>query len=396
MNIHEYQAKDLLRRFGLAVPRGRVAADAVEAEAAALQLGGALCAVKAQIHAGGRGKAGGVKLARSPEEASAHAAAMLGRELRTAQTGPQGRLVRKVYVEEGCAIARELYLALTLDRQRGRVALVASQHGGMDIEEVAATRPGEIHRVHVDPFVGLWPSQARALAVTLGLKGKTIDAFSRFAVGLYEAYVGTDASLVEVNPLVVTKDGGVIALDAKVALDDNALYRRADIAALRDVHEEDPRETQAGEHGLSYVALDGDIGCLVNGAGLAMATMDAIKLAGGAPANFLDVGGGADEEKVAAAFSILLADPEVKALLVNIFGGIMRCDVIARGIIAAAKRVHLSVPLVVRLEGTNVAVGKEILSQSGLAIIPADDLGDAAQKAVAAAGAASADARRAS
>jgi succinyl-CoA synthetase beta subunit len=396
MNIHEYQAKDLLRGFGLPVPRGRVADDAKGAHEAALQLGGELCAVKAQIHAGGRGKAGGVKLARSPEEASAHAAGMLGRELRTAQTGPSGRLVRKVYVEEGCAIARELYLALTLDRERGQVVLIASQHGGMDIEEVAATRPAEIHRIHVDPFVGLWPSQARALAVALGLAGKTIEAFSRFAIGLYEAYLATDASLVEVNPLVVTRQGAVIALDAKVCLDDNALYRRGEIAALRDVHEEDPRETQAGEHGLSYVALDGDIGCLVNGAGLAMATMDAIKLAGGAPANFLDVGGGADEEKVAAAFSILLSDAAVKAVLVNIFGGIMRCDVIARGIVAAARKVHIGVPLVVRLEGTNVALGKKLLAESGLAIIPADDLGDAAQKAVAAAGAESIDARRAS
>jgi succinyl-CoA synthetase beta subunit len=396
VNIHEYQAKDLLRRFGLSVPRGQVATDVTEVEAAVLRLGSALCAVKAQIHAGGRGKAGGVKLARSPEEAADHAAGMLGRELRTAQTGPNGRLVRRVYVEEGCAIAQELYLALTLDRDRGRVVLVASTHGGMDIEHVAATRPAEIHRLHVDPYVGLWPSQARALAVTLGLTGRTIEAFTRFAVGLYGVYVGTDASLVEINPLVVTKDGAVLALDAKVSLDDNALYRRADIAALRDVHEEDPREAQAGEHGLSYVALDGDIGCLVNGAGLAMATMDAIKLAGGAPANFLDVGGGADEEKVAAAFSILLSDPEVKALLVNIFGGIMRCDVIARGVVAAARKVHLSVPLVVRLEGTNVAQGKEILAKSGLPIIAADDLGDAAQKAVAAAGAVSADARRAS
>jgi len=385
VNIHEYQAKELLRRFGLPVLRGRVARTPMEAESAALDLGGELCAVKAQIHAGGRGKAGGVKLARSAEEAGDHAGAMLGRELRTAQTGPSGRLVRRVYVEEGCAIARELYLAITLDRQRGRVVLVASTHGGVDIEEVAATRPEEIHRVHVDPFAGLWPSQARSLAVALGLGGKTVEAFTRFAVGLYDAYVASDASLAEVNPLVVTKDGAVVALDAKMSFDDNALFRRGEIASLRDLHEEDPRETEAGAHGLSYVALDGNIGCLVNGAGLAMATMDAIQLAGGAPANFLDVGGGADEERVAAAFSILLADPEVKALLVNIFGGIMRCDVIARGIVAAARKVHLSVPLVVRLEGTNVALGKELLAESGLAIIPADDLGDAAAKAVGAA-----------
>jgi len=396
VNIHEHQAKDLLRTHGLSVPRGRVATNAMEVEAAALQLGGSLCVVKAQIHAGGRGKAGGVKLARSPEEASAHAVGMLGKELRTAQTGAHGRIVRKVYVEEGCAIARELYLALTLDRERGRVVLVASQHGGMDIEEVAATRPGELHRIHIDPFCGLWPSQARGLAVALGLHGKTIEGFTRFAVGLYAAYVASDATLIEVNPLVVTKEGAIIALDAKVSVDDNALFRREELVALRDVHEEDPRETEAGEHGLSYVALDGDIGCLVNGAGLAMATMDAIRLAGGMPANFLDVGGGADEEKVAAAFTILLADPEVKALLVNIFGGIMRCDVIARGIVAAARRVHLTVPLVVRLEGTNVELGKQILAESGLAIIAADDLGDAAAKAVTASRPADAGVRRAS
>ena len=386
MDIHEYQAKELLRSFGLPVPKGRVAVSPMEAEAAALALGGKVVVVKAQIHAGGRGKAGGVKLARSPEEASAHAEGMLGKELRTAQTGPQGRLVRRVYVEEGCEIARELYLAFTLDREKGRVVLIASTHGGMNIEEVAATRPDELHRIHVDPYAGLWPSQARGLAVALGLHGKTIEAFTRFASGLYKAYVDLDASLVEVNPLVVTKEGALVALDAKVSFDDNALFRREAIEQLRDVNEEDPRETEAAEHGLSYVALDGNIGCLVNGAGLAMATMDAIRLAGGMPANFLDVGGGADEEKVAAAFTILLADPEVKALLVNIFGGIMRCDVIARGIIAAAKKVHLSVPLVVRLAGTNVEQGKELLAGSGLAIIPADDLGDAAAKAVEAAG----------
>jgi succinyl-CoA synthetase beta subunit len=386
VNIHEYQAKELLRSFGLPVLKGRLATSKIDAEAAALSLGGKVVVVKAQIHAGGRGKAGGVKLARSAEEASAHAEGMLGKELRTAQTGAQGRMVRRVYVEEGCDIARELYLAFTLDREKGRVVLIASTHGGMDIEEVAATRPGEIHRIHVDPFVGLWPSQARGLAVELGLHGKTIEAFTRYAVGLYKAYVDMDASLVEVNPLVVTRDGAVVALDAKVSFDDNALFRREALAELRDVNEEDPRETEAAAHGLSYVALDGNIGCLVNGAGLAMATMDAIQLAGGMPANFLDVGGGADEERVAAAFTILLADPEVKALLVNIFGGIMRCDVIARGIIAAAKKVHLAVPLVVRLAGTNVELGKELLAGSGLSIIPADDLGDAAAKAVAAAG----------
>jgi succinyl-CoA synthetase beta subunit len=386
VNIHEYQAKGILSSFGLPVLRGRLAGSEVEAEAAALALGTELCVVKAQIHAGGRGKAGGVKLARSAEEAGGHAKAMLGKALRTAQTGPEGRTVHRVYVEEGCAIARELYLALTLDRDRGQVVLIASTHGGMDIEEVAATRPGEIHRIHIDPYTGLWATQARGLAFALGLVNGTVDAFTRFALGLYQAFVASDASLAEVNPLVVTKQGALVALDAKMSFDDNALFRRKEVAALRDLNEEDPRETEAGAHGLSYVALDGDIGCLVNGAGLAMATMDAIQQAGGMPANFLDVGGGADEEKVAAAFTILLSDPKVRALLVNIFGGIMRCDVIARGIVAAARKVHLSVPLVVRLEGTNVSLGKQLLAESGLAIIAADDLGDAAAKAVSAAG----------
>ncbi len=351
MKIHEYQAKELLRGFGAAVLRGHLALTALEAEGAFRQLGGGIAVVKAQIHAGGRGKGGGVKLARSPEEAHQHAAAMIGMTLRTPQTGPDGQEVRKVYVEEGCRIAQELYLAVTLDRETGRVTLVASADGGMDIEEVAARTPERILKVAVDPITGLMPHQARRLAFTLGLSGDTVGAFVRFAGALYAAYVGTDASLVEVNPLAVTVDG-------------------------------------AKEHDLSYIALDGDIGCMVNGAGLAMATMDIIRLAGGRPANFLDVGGGADEEKVTAAFKLLLADAHVKAVLVNIFGGIMRCDVIAKGILAAATQVGLTIPLVVRLQGTNVDLGKEILARSDVPIIAADDLGDAARKAVRAARAA--------
>jgi succinyl-CoA synthetase beta subunit len=385
VKIHEYQAKDILRKFGVAVPRGYLAVTPLEAEGAARQLGGGICAVKAQIHAGGRGKGGGVKLARSPEEARSHAEAMLGMTLKTPQTGPEGQEVRKVYIEEGCRIARELYLGMTLDREVGRLAVMASTEGGVDIEHVAAKHPEKILREWVDPLTGLMPFQARRLAFGLGLVGESVAAFVRFATGLYNAYVATDASLAEINPLVITVGGDVLALDAKMNFDDNALYRHADIAAMRDPDEEDPKETQAKEFDLSYIALDGDIGCMVNGAGLAMATMDVIKLSGGRPANFLDVGGGADEQKVAAAFKIILSDPQVKAVLVNIFGGIMKCDVIANGIVAAGKQVGLSIPLVVRLEGTNVELGKDILAHSELAIIPADDLGDAARKVVAAA-----------
>jgi succinyl-CoA synthetase beta subunit len=388
VKIHEYQAKEILRRFGVAVPRGYLAATALEAEGAARQLGGGICAVKAQIHAGGRGKGGGVKLARSPEEARSHAEAMLGMMLKTPQTGPEGQEVRKVYVEEGCRIARELYLGMTLDRETGRLAMMASTEGGVDIEHVAATQPEKILREWVDPLVGLSSFQARRLAFGLGLVGESVAAFVRFATGLYDAYVATDASLAEINPLVITVEGGVLALDAKMNFDDNALYRHPDIAAMRDPDEEDPKETQAKEYDLAYIALDGDIGCMVNGAGLAMATMDVIQLSGGRPANFLDVGGGADEQKVTAAFKIILSDPAVRAVLVNIFGGIMKCDVIAKGVVAAARQVGLSLPLVVRLEGTNVELGKEILAQSELRIIPADDLGDAARKVVAAAKAA--------
>ena len=388
MKIHEYQAKEILRGYGVPVPRGHLATTPAEAEEAARRLGGGLCVVKAQIHAGGRGKAGGVKLARSPEEAGEHARLLLGSTLRTAQTGPEGQVVRRLYVEEGCRISREHYLAATLDRESGRVTLVASAEGGVEIEEVAARTPERILKVSIDPVTGLMPHQARRLAFALGLGGEAVSAFVRLATGLLAAYHATDASLVEVNPLVVTAEGAVVALDAKMTFDDNALFRHPDVAALRDPAEEDAREAQAKDHDLSYIALDGDIGCMVNGAGLAMATMDIIRLAGGRPANFLDVGGGADEAKVTAAFKILLADPRVKAVLVNIFGGIMRCDVIAKGIVAAATQVGLSIPLVVRLQGTNVALGKEILARSDVPVLPADDLGEAARAAVHAARAA--------
>ena len=385
MKIHEYQAKDVLRKFGVAVPRGYLATTPLEAEGAARQLGGGICAIKAQIHAGGRGKGGGVKLARSPDEARSHAEAILGMMLKTPQTGPAGQQVRKLYVEEGCRIARELYLGMTLDRESGRVTVMASTEGGVDIEQVAHDTPEKILKESVDPLIGLAPFQARRLAFRLGLANESVGGFVKLATGLYNAYLALDASLAEINPLVITVSGEVMALDAKLNFDDNALYRHPEIAALRDPDEEDPKETAAKEFDLSYIALDGDIGCMVNGAGLAMATMDAIQLSGGRPANFLDVGGGADEHKVEAAFKILLSDPNVKTMLVNIFGGIMKCDVIAKGIVAAARQVGLRMPLVVRLEGTNVELGRTILAQSGLAIIPADDLGEAASKAVAAA-----------
>ncbi len=385
MKIHEHQAKQLLRGFGVAVPRGRLATSPPEVQQAARDLGGGPYVVKAQIHAGGRGKAGGVRLASTPEQAERYAASMLGANLRTPQTGPGGQAVRKLWVEEGCRIARELYLGMTLDRDTGRVTVMASSEGGVEIEEVARTRPDRIHRASVDPLTGLLPFQARALGRALGLAGEALSGFVRFARALHEAYAATDASLVEVNPLVVTEDGQVLALDAKMAFDDNALFRHADVAALRDPDEEDPRESRAKEHELSYVALDGDIGCLVNGAGLAMATMDMIQRAGGRPANFLDVGGGADERKVAAAFELVLSAAGVRAVLVNIFGGIMRCDVIANGVVVAARRARLAVPLVARLDGTNVEEGRAILARSGLEITSASDLGDAARKAVAAA-----------
>jgi len=385
VKIHEYQAKGILRKYGVAVPRGELATTPSEAEKAAQELGGEVAVVKAQIHAGGRGKGGGVQLARSPQEARRHAEAMFGMMLRTPQTGPLGQRVRKVYVEEGCRIARELYLGMTLDRESGRIAAMASREGGMDIEEVAKETPERILKESIDPLIGLCAFQVRRMAFGLGLSGACANAFATFATGLYAAYVSTDAALAEVNPLAVTQSGEVIALDAKMNFDDNALYRHPELAAMRDSDEENPRELAARENDLSYIALDGDIGCMVNGAGLAMATIDIIKLAGGQPANFLDVGGGADEQRVGAAVKILLSDPQVKAVLVNIFGGIMKCDVIANGLVSAARQVGLTAPLVVRLEGTNVRLGKDILAASGLAIIPADDLGDAARKAVAAA-----------
>ncbi len=382
MNIHEYQAKGLLAKYGVAVPRGGVATSPEQAEAVARDLGGPVWVVKAQIHAGGRGKGGGVKVVHGLDEVGAAARAILGMTLVTPQTGPAGKLVRRVYVEEGCDIARELYLGMLIDRGAGRVTVMASTEGGMEIEEVAAREPEKIVKVAVDPAIGLQPFHARKIAFSLGLEGRQVAAAVKLLGGVYEAFVANDASLIEVNPLVVTGDGGVVALDAKVVIDDNALFRHPDIAAMRDEDEEDPRELEASKHDLSYVKLDGDIGCMVNGAGLAMATMDIIKLFGGEPANFLDVGGGATSERVTEAFKLILSDPNVAGILVNIFGGIMRCDVIAGGIIAAAREVSVDVPLVVRLEGTNVELGKRILAESGLAIVLAENLADAAERIV--------------
>ncbi len=384
MNIHEYQAKALLSKFGVAVPRGRVAYTRKEAHDAASELGGSVWVVKAQIHAGGRGKGGGVKLARSLDEVGQFAEEIIGMNLVTHQTGPAGQRVSRVYIEEGCDIARELYLGVLLDRASSRVTVMASAEGGMDIEEVAAKTPEKIYRVTVDPAVGMQPFHARQLAFGLGLEGRQVNAAVKFMRAVYDAYIATDASLVEINPLVVTGAGDIIALDAKMNFDDNALFRHPEIVELRDESEEDPRELEASRHDLNYIKLDGTIGCMVNGAGLAMATMDIIKLNGGAPANFLDVGGGATGERVTEAFKLILSDPDVEGVLVNIFGGIMRCDVIAEGIVSAAREVSVHVPLVVRLEGTNVELGNRILAQSGLAIVPATDLADAASKVVAA------------
>jgi len=385
MKIHEYQGKELFAKYGVPVPRGLLATTPEEAERAARTLGTKVVVVKAQIHAGGRGKGGGVKVARSPEEARTLASQILGMMLRTHQTGPEGQRVRRVYVEEGLDIAREIYLGMTLDRATSRLSLMASSEGGVEIEEVAARHPERIHIESIDPGAGFCDFQGRKLAFALGLSGPASSKFVTFCRALVRCYLETDASLAEVNPLVVLKDGGVVALDSKMNFDDNALYRHPEIAAFRDVEEEDPREAKAKEFDLAYISLDGNIGCMVNGAGLAMATMDTIKLVGGAPANFLDVGGGASKEKVTAAFKLILEDPGVKAVLVNIFGGIMKCDIIAEGVVAAAREVHLQVPLVVRLEGTNVEKGQEILRRSGLAITPADSLRQAAEKAVAAA-----------
>ncbi|MCC7276042.1 MAG: ADP-forming succinate--CoA ligase subunit beta [Alphaproteobacteria bacterium] len=382
MNIHEYQAKALLQKYGVAVPRGQVAYTEEEAVTAARALGGPVWVVKAQIHAGGRGKAGGVKVVKSEADVRAAAAKMIGMTLVTHQTGPAGREVKRVYVEEGCDIARELYLGMLIDRGTQRITVMASTEGGMEIEEVAAATPEKIVKVAIDPATGFQAFHARKLAYALGLQGKQVAAAVKFMTAMHAAFVGLDASIVEINPLVVTGAGELIALDAKMNFDDNALYRQPEVAGLRDEDEEDPTELEAGRHGLNYVKLDGNIGCMVNGAGLAMATMDIIKLYGGLPANFLDVGGGATKERVTTAFKLILSDPNVEGILVNIFGGIMRCDVIAEGVVAAAKEVSLHVPLVVRLEGTNVDLGKKILKQSGLAITSADNLADAAEKIV--------------
>jgi len=388
MNIHEYQAKALLAEFGVPVPAGRVAFSVAEARAAAEELGGPVWVVKAQIHAGGRGKGGGVVVADSLAAVEVAAEKILGMQLVTHQTGPQGKLVRRLYVEAGCAIARELYLGVLIDRASGRIALIASTEGGMDIEQVAAESPGKILQVTVDPVTGLQSFHARRLAFGLGLRGGQVRAVEKLLRGVYRAFTELDAGLIEINPLVVTESGDLLALDAKMNFDSNALFRQEKVMALRDRDEEDAAEAAAAEQGLNYIKLDGDIGCMVNGAGLAMATMDIIKLRGGAPANFLDVGGGASVERVTAAFKIILSDANVKGILVNIFGGIMRCDVIAEGIVAAAREVHLTVPLVVRLEGTNVAQGRALLGDSGLPIVFAQDLSEAAEKAVAAVAAA--------
>jgi succinyl-CoA synthetase beta subunit len=394
MNIHEYQAKAILREFGIPVAAGIAVTDAAEASGAAATLPGPVFVVKAQIHAGGRGKGtfkeaeagagGGVRLARSRDDVETHARQMLGHTLVTVQTGPAGKQVNRLYIEEGSAIEKEFYLALLVDRQTSRVAFVASTEGGISIEEVARLTPEKILSFSIDPATGVMPHHGRALAAALGLSGDLAKQTEKLASRLYAAFVEKDMALLEINPLVLGKDGFLKCLDAKIGFDDNAFFRHPEIAALRDASEEDAKEIEAAEHDLSYVALDGTIGCMVNGAGLAMATMDIIKLYGAEPANFLDVGGGATAEKVAAAFKIITADPNVKGILVNIFGGIMKCDVIAEGVIAAVKEVGLKVPLVVRLEGTNVELGKSIIAKSGLDVIAAHDLDDAAQKIVAA------------
>ncbi|MBA3511700.1 ADP-forming succinate--CoA ligase subunit beta [Sphingomonas sp.] len=393
MNIHEYQAKELLSKFGVPVPAGYPAMSVEEAVAAAEKLPGPLWVVKSQIHAGGRGKGrfkelgeggkGGVRLANSVDEVRGHAAEMLGKTLVTVQTGPAGKKVQRLYITDGVDIGEEFYLALLVDRGSGRIAIVASTEGGVDIEGVAHDTPEKIETLTIDPATGLMPHHGRAVAAALGLEGELAKQAQSVLAKLYEAFIGTDASQIEINPLAVTGDGRLLVLDAKVSFDGNAEFRHPDLEQLRDLSEEEPMEIEASKHDLAYIKLDGDIGCMVNGAGLAMATMDIIKLNGGAPANFCDVGGGANKEKVTAAFKIILSDPAVQGILVNIFGGIMRCDIIAEGIIAAAREVELNVPLVVRLEGTNVRQGKDILATSGLPIISADDLGDAAKKIVA-------------
>jgi succinyl-CoA synthetase beta subunit len=391
MNIHEYQAKSLLAKYGVAVPKGGVAFTPEEAEKVAKELGGPVWVVKSQIHAGGRGAGrfkgdpngkGGVRVVKSVEDVKSNARAMLNHVLVTKQTGASGKEVKRLYVEDGCAIARELYLAMLVDRASGRIAMIASTEGGMEIEEVAEKHPEKILNLTIDPVTGLQGFHARRIAFALGLKDKQVGAAAKLLTAMYTAFTSLDCAMVEINPLVVTQDGGLIALDAKIGFDDNALFRHPDIEALRDLDEQDPAEVEAEKHALNYVKLDGEIGCMVNGAGLAMATMDIIKLYGSEPANFLDVGGGATKERVTTAFKIILRDPNVKGILVNIFGGIMRCDIIAEGVVAAAREVQLKVPLVVRLEGTNVDLGKKIMAESGLPIISADNLADAADKVV--------------
>ncbi len=387
MKIHEYQAKAILRQFGVATPQGVPCFSVEEAVVAACDLGGDVWVVKAQIYAGGRGKGGGVKVARSLDEVRQYANEILNMKLVTHQTGPEGQIVHRLFVEQGVAIAKEFYVGMVVDRSSQRVCLMASSEGGMEIEQVAADTPEKIHKVFIDPIVGLTDQQSREIATKIGISEQGIKEAIPLLQGFYQAFDQTDASLSEINPLTLTTDNQVIALDAKMNFDDNALFRHPDIVALRDLDEEDPVEIEASEHDLSYIPLDGNIGCLVNGAGLAMATMDIIKLYGGNPANFLDVGGGATAEKVTEAFKLMLRNPKLQAILVNIFGGIMKCDVIAEGIVMAAREVQLTVPLIVRLEGTNVKLGKQILEESGLTIISADNMADAAQKAVTAAAA---------
>ena len=382
MNVHEYQGKEILRKYGVKVPNGKVAFTVDEAVEAAKELGTSVVVVKAQIHAGGRGKAGGVKVAKNLDEVRTYASEILGKTLVTHQTGPEGKEVKRLLIEEGCDIKKEYYVGLVLDRATSRVVLMASEEGGTEIEEVAEATPEKIFKEEIDPVLGLMPYQARRIAFNINIPKELVNQAVKFMMGLYNAYVEKDCSIAEINPLVVTGDGQVMALDAKLNFDSNALYRQKDILEYRDLEEEDPKEIEASKYDLSYISLDGNIGCMVNGAGLAMATMDIVKHYGGDPANFLDVGGGATAEKVTEAFKIILSDPNVKGIFVNIFGGIMKCDVIATGVVEAAKQVGLEVPLVVRLEGTNVDLGKQILNESGLNIIAAESMADGAEKIV--------------
>ena len=382
MNVHEYQGKEILRKYGVKVPNGKVAFTVDEAVEAAKELGSSVVVVKAQIHAGGRGKAGGVKVAKNLDEVRTYASEILGKTLVTHQTGPEGKEVKRLLIEEGCDIKKEYYVGLVLDRATSRVVLMASEEGGTEIEEVAEATPEKIFKEEIDPVLGLMPYQARRIAFNINIPKELVNQAVKFMMGLYNTYVEKDCSIAEINPLVVTGDGQVMALDAKLNFDSNALYRQKDILEYRDLEEEDPKEIEASKYDLSYISLDGNIGCMVNGAGLAMATMDIVKHYGGDPANFLDVGGGATAEKVTEAFKIILSDPNVKGIFVNIFGGIMKCDVIATGVVEAAKQVGLEVPLVVRLEGTNVDLGKQILNESGLNIIAAESMADGAEKIV--------------